>query len=117
MKTRSLASVVLAVAFLLAGCATTFRPWKLSEIHPGMSKADVQLLLGTPDIVTADRGLEYMHYFYSEDLNPPLSPDSPIEFEATQRFRHEEIIRSLKRYHYVIELKNDVVVNYSERSN
>ena len=104
------------VAFLLAGCATTFHPLSLSKIHAGMSMAEVQAILGEPDRVTTDRGMEYLHYLYSEGYNPPLSPDRRMDFEALRQIREDEFERSLKQYHYVVEIKNGRVMHYGHWS-
>jgi hypothetical protein len=61
-KTSLFASVIFA--FLLAGCETS---QALNSVHIGMTKADVQALLGTPDSTSAQANVEYMTYYLTSD--------------------------------------------------
>lgn len=114
MKTLNMVPLAVVAALVLAGCTTTFRPWKMSDIKPGMNEADVQLVLGAPDKVTNDQGVEYMHYYYSAGYNPPMTADTAIESDATRKMRDEQIKQGLKQSHYVVELKNGRVIKYEE---
>ena len=62
LKTSLIASVLCAV--LLAGCQTSEA---LNNIHIGMTKTDVQALLGTPDSTSAQANVEYMTYYLTSD--------------------------------------------------
>jgi hypothetical protein len=61
-KTPLIASVLFAL--LLAGCQTSE---SLNNIHIGMTKAEVQSLLGTPDSTSAQANVEYMTYYLTSD--------------------------------------------------
>jgi hypothetical protein len=61
-KTSLFAAVLCAV--LLAGCQTSEA---LNNVHIGMTKADVQALLGTPDSTSAQANVEYMTYYLTSD--------------------------------------------------
>ena len=50
----------LACALLLAGCVTTSD--SMAELSVGMSKSEVIKLLGKPDSVSAQSGVEYLTY-------------------------------------------------------
>lgn len=71
MKSIKLLATVTVLS-LLAGCATTFRPWLLSDVHEGMDKVQVVQLLGTPDSTETKNGAEYLHYSFREDLTLPF---------------------------------------------
>jgi outer membrane protein assembly factor BamE (lipoprotein component of BamABCDE complex) len=62
LKTTVLAAMLAAV--LLAGCETSAA---LNKVHIGMSKMDVQSLLGTPDSTSAQANVEYMTYYLSSE--------------------------------------------------
>jgi hypothetical protein len=62
LKTSVLAAALSVI--LLAGCQTSSA---LNNIHIGMSKADVQSLLGTPDSTSAQANVEYMTYYLNSD--------------------------------------------------
>jgi hypothetical protein len=51
-------------AFLLAGCETSE---ELNSVHIGMTKTEVQALLGTPDSTSAQANVEYMTYNLTSD--------------------------------------------------
>jgi Short C-terminal domain/SmpA / OmlA family len=61
-KTSLIASVLCAI--VLAGCQTSEA---LNNVHIGMTKADVQTLLGTPDSTSAQANVEYMTYYLTSD--------------------------------------------------
>jgi hypothetical protein len=64
MKTRFTLVCALLVGALLAGCESST---KLNEIHIGMTKDQVQSILGTPDSTSAQANVEYMTYYLSAD--------------------------------------------------
>lgn len=106
--------LALAAVAAIAGCATTFRPWLLSEVHEGMSKEQVVKVLGEPDFVEMKDGTEHLHYTYREDYNPSLSADTSYEADATRELRAMEVKRSMEEYHYVVIFADGKVVNYKE---
>jgi hypothetical protein len=61
-KTSLFASVLFA--FSLTGCQTSA---KLNNVHIGMTKMEVQSLLGTPDSTSAQANVEYMTYYLTSD--------------------------------------------------
>lgn len=103
------AAVVALV--LLSGCATTFRPWKLSEVEEGMDRAQVVHILGEPDLVETKNGAEYLHYSYREDYNPPLTID-PTDAPAANRGLQSQ--QRLKEYKYAVKLVDGKVQDYKE---
>ncbi len=54
----------LLVGALLAGCESSA---KLNSIRIGMSKDEVQSILGTPDSTSAQANVEYMTYYLTAD--------------------------------------------------
>lgn len=104
-----------AVLVLLVGCATTFRPWKLSEVQEGMDKSQVVKILGEPDSVEMKEGAEFLHYAYSEDYNPtPASADIQPSDAVALSLRDQEIKKSFKEYRYVVKLVDGKVQTYKE---
>jgi hypothetical protein len=61
-KTSLFAAVLFAI--LLAGCQTSEA---LNNVHIGMTKMEVQALLGTPDSTSAQANVEYMTYYLNAD--------------------------------------------------
>jgi hypothetical protein len=61
-KTSLFASVLFTI--LLAGCQTSTA---LNNVHIGMTKMEIQSLLGTPDSTSAQANVEYMTYYLSSD--------------------------------------------------
>ncbi len=113
MKPIKHATLVIALA-LLAGCATTFRPWSLSKIKEGMDRGQVVHILGEPDFVETRDGAELLHYSYRENYNPPLSTDPIHTSDAGRGFRDRELARSLKEYRYVVKMVGGKVQDYKE---
>lgn len=109
MKTIVAATVV---SLLIAGCATTFKPWQLSEVEEGMNKEQVISILGEPNSSTNKDGAEYLYYSYMEDLAPAsaASFDTP---DAADR-RAKELSRTLSESKYEIVLVEDKMINYKE---
>ena len=64
MNPKSSILAAMLAALLLAGCQTSAA---LNNVHIGMSKADVQSLLGTPDSTSAQANVEYMTYYLTSE--------------------------------------------------
>jgi hypothetical protein len=64
MKLNTTVLAAMLAALLLAGCETSTA---LNKVHIGMSKTEVQTLLGTPDSTSAQANVEYMTYYLSSD--------------------------------------------------
>jgi outer membrane protein assembly factor BamE (lipoprotein component of BamABCDE complex) len=111
MKTMKL---ILSSAFILlaAGCATTFKPWNLSNVQEGMPREQVIATLGDPDYTVNKDGAEYLYYTYQEEL-APISDDSLKTKEALE-LRVGELNRTLKDYKYEVMLVEGKVLNYKE---
>lgn len=111
--------IPLVVALsLLVGCATTFRPWKLSEIEEGMEKAHVVKVLGEPDSVEAkDDGEELLYYSYHENYNPAPADADLRAADANRAFQEQQLERSLREYKYVVTLVDGKVQAYKEIQN
>lgn len=60
MKFKIALVFALLAGVLLAGCATSA---KLNDIRIGMTKTEVQSILGTPDSTSAQANVEYMTYY------------------------------------------------------
>lgn len=110
MKTMSL--FLIALTLLVAGCATTFKPWQLSEIHEGMDRQQVVKILGEPDSVVSEDGAEYLYYTYIE--LPPPAIDFSLESESSMERQIGNITRSLAEYKYEVMMADGKVVNYKE---
>jgi hypothetical protein len=110
MKYTALAMMLV----LLAGCATTFRPWKLSDIDEGMSREQVVQVLGEPDSVETENGAELLHYSYSENYNPPLAADTVQGRNASRGLEDKRIKQGLKEHRYTVKLVDGKVQNYEE---
>ena len=104
----------LAFVSLLIGCATTFRPWKLSEVKEGMTRGAVVEILGEPDSTDTEDGMELLYYSYSEGFNA-ASADNEIRFnETTDLLKEKALEDGLKEYHYVVKLTDGKVLDYKE---
>jgi Short C-terminal domain/SmpA / OmlA family len=64
MKLKPMVLAAMLAAALLAGCETSAA---LNKVHIGMTKAEVQSLLGTPDSTSAQANVEYFTYYLSSD--------------------------------------------------
>jgi len=113
MKPMKHTALIVALV-LLAGCATTFRPWKLSEVEEGMTREQVVHILGEPDSVETENGAELLHYSYREDYNPPLADDSIQARNASRGLENQRIKRGFKEYKYAVKLVDGKVQNYEE---
>ena len=112
MKTISILAAALVLA-LVAGCATTFKPWKLSEVQEGMPREELVEILGEPDHTVTKNGAEYLYYTYREEL-PPVS-DASLETRENIDRRVAELDRTMKEYKYEVMLVDGSVVNYKEK--
>jgi hypothetical protein len=113
MKSMTRASLA-ALLVLLAGCATTFRPWNLSQIEEGMSRAEVVRILGEPDSMAIKNGAELLYYTYMESYNPPLSDDSIHSGVSDRRFWDRQMVKGFKEYRYSVKLVDGKVLSYRE---
>ena len=64
MKLHTTLLGAMLATVLLAGCQTSA---ELNKIHIGMTKMEVQSILGTPDSTSAQANVEYMTYYLSSD--------------------------------------------------
>ena len=114
MKTKNLLFLGV-VSLLLMGCATTFRPWKLSEIQENMTKDQVVSVLGNPDSVVVTNGMEYLYYTYSTDYNPASGSDVSMDVTNPEmRWQAYQIKQSTKKERYVIKMVDGKVLSYEE---
>ena len=110
--------LALGAALLLAGCATTFRPWTLSEVTEGMDRDRVIQLLGEPDYVFAQDGAEHLRYTYQEDFAPSSMPvDISYERDIDRKIQAMQIERSMQVLEYDVILVDGKVLNYKEVTN
>lgn len=114
MKTATMKLIAATAAvLLLAGCATTFKPWKLSDIEPGMEKSQIVQILGEPDRSETKDNAEYLYYTYREDLNPNSSSMMSDSNEAIEA-RVKEVSRTLEDVTYEVIIVDGKLVNYKE---
>lgn len=111
MKTISIISAAVAV-LVFAGCATTFKPWNLSNVQEGMDKAQVTQILGEPDYTVNKDGAEFLYYTYREEMAPVS--DASLESTEGMERRFEQFNRTLKDYKYEVVLVDGKLVNYKE---
>ena len=72
MRTIKTGLLAIAICLLASGCSTLFTASKkdtVSHIRPGMSKEQVEGMLGSPDYTRFDGGIEQWEYgsFYYVD--------------------------------------------------
>lgn len=107
--------LILGAVLMLYGCATTFRPWNLSEVREGMERDQVVQLLGEPDYVFLKDGAEHLRYSYQEDFTPTSMPvDSAHDRAIEQQRQAMRIERSLNVIEYDVILVDGKVINYKE---
>jgi outer membrane protein assembly factor BamE (lipoprotein component of BamABCDE complex) len=116
MKTYSLILVSVLVFPLLFGCATSFRPWLLSEVTEGMGRDQVLATLGEPEHIEVVGHAEHLHYTYQEDYTPMLGASDFGTMDMNSPFQQKQVDRSLEVYHYVVILAEGKVINYKELS-
>ncbi len=110
--------LALGAVLVLAGCATTFRPWNLSEVTEGMDRDQVIQLLGEPDYVFLKNGAEHLRYTYQEDFTPASMPvDIAHERAINQRTQAMQVERSMQVLEYDVILIDGKVLNYKEVTN
>ena len=108
----------MGAALILAGCATTFRPWNLSEVTEGMDRDQVTQLLGEPDYIFVKDGAEHLRYTYQEDFSPSSMPvDRTFENDIDQKRQAMQIERYIQVLEYDVILVDGKVLNYKEVSN
>ncbi len=99
------------LVLLAAGCSTAFKPWKLSEVQEGMSRAQVVSLLGEPDYTVNKDGAEYLYYTYAEEPREAVyggSLDDEIERKAKALERSFEVTK------YEVVIVDGKLINYKE---
>ena len=101
------------VALILAGCATTFKPWKLSDVQEGMEREQVVKILGAPDRTETKDGAEYLYYSYQESMGAvgDLSTETTTA-ELDKRIR--ATTSYTETYRYEIMIVDGKLVNYKE---
>ena len=109
-KIRSVLAVGLVV--LLAGCATTFKPWKLSEVQEGMTRDEVVAVLGQPDYTVNKDGAEYLYYSYYEEPRGAGHSDMAIEQDIERKA--ENLSRTLDETKYEVVIVDGRMINYKE---
>ena len=107
-------TVLVVALILLAGCATTFRPWKLSEVEEGMTRTQVVQILGEPDSVETKDGSEFLYYSYREDYNPPPPDDTLQARDASRRLQDQRIKQGLGESRYAVKMVDGKVQSYKE---
>ena len=110
-------SLLATLLALLAGCATTFRPWKLSEIKEGMDRAQVTEVLGEPDSIEMKNNAEFLYYSYRENYNAPSANSDFRAYDANREFRELQIQSSFNEYKYVVKMVDGKVQTYKELQN
>jgi hypothetical protein len=65
-------TVVVMVACLLGGCATSSS--KLNGVHIGMTKTDLVRQLGAPDTSRGQANIEYLTYYLKNDTSANNQP-------------------------------------------
>jgi len=100
---------------LLVGCATTFKPWSLSEVQEGMERSEVIRLLGEPDYVVNKNGSEYLYYSYQEEMSTVA--DVTLESPEGLERRIDEFNRKIREYKYEVVLVDGKLINYKELQN
>ena len=113
MKTINYVSFIALLA-LLAGCATTFRPWKLSEVQEGMNKAQVVEILGEPDSVEMKDGAEYLYYSYRENSNLAPANSDFRAYDADRALRELQIQSSFDEHKYTVKVVDGKMQSYKE---
>jgi outer membrane protein assembly factor BamE (lipoprotein component of BamABCDE complex) len=107
--------LAVGAALILAGCATTFRPWNLSEVQKGMGRDQVIQLLGEPDYIFLQDDAEHLRYTYQEDYSPSSMPiDIAYERSIDQKRQAMKVERSLQVLEYDVILVDGKVLNYKD---
>lgn len=114
MKSLKNTAACVVGLLLVAGCATTFRPWSLSEIKEGMDRNQVVSILGEPDRVESKDGSEFLFYSYSEDSTMPLTEEMIQAYEGDRTLRRKQVTRIMKEYNYSVKMVDGKVQTYTE---
>jgi hypothetical protein len=101
MKSRITLVLALLAGALLAGCETSA---KLNTIRIGMSKEEVQSILGTPDSTSAQANVEYMTYYLSADSGYGRDQPYMVRLVAGK-------VESFGRFAQLFDLYNRPVTN------
>jgi hypothetical protein len=101
MKTKLSLAFALLVGALLAGCESSA---KLNDIHIGMSKEQVQSILGTPDSTSAQANVEYMTYYLTADAGYGRDQPYMVRLVAGK-------VESFGRFAQLFDLYNRPVTN------
>ncbi|QBG48868.1 outer membrane protein assembly factor BamE [Verrucomicrobia bacterium S94] len=109
---KTMRSVLVAgVVVLLAGCATSFKPWKLSDVREGMTREEVESVLGRPDAEESRNGAEYLYYTYEEEARGAEIYD-PVNQDMKRKA--EVLTRILSESRYEVVLVDGKLINYKE---
>ncbi len=65
-------AVLIGCFLLLAGCATS--AVRMNDLRPGMTKAEVVNILGTPSSTSSDGTSEYLNYILDPGGLYPMTP-------------------------------------------
>lgn len=114
MKSLKNTAACVVVLMLVSGCATTFRPWSLSEIKEGMDRSQVVSILGEPDRVESKDGSEFLYYSYSEESTTPLTEEMIQAYESDRTLRRQVASRIMKEYNYSVKMVDGKVQTYTE---
>lgn len=111
MKTIKSMLAVACLSLFVAGCATTFKPWQLSEIQEGMNREQVVGSLGEPDYTVNKDGAEYLYYSYEQELSPTTA--AGLGADNMDR-KAEALSQSLTVTKYEVVMLDGKLVNYKE---
>ena len=110
--------LTMGAVLVLAGCATTFRPWNLSEVAEGMDRNQVIQLLGEPDYVFVKDDAEHLRYTYQEDFAPSSMPlDTTYQRGSDLKRQSMQLERAMQVLEYEVILVDGKVLNYKEVTN
>lgn len=111
MKTIKTVLVASLVSLLIAGCATSFKPWQLSDVKEGMDKEQIVKILGEPDSTVNTNNAEYLYYSYIED---PAPASAPFDSQDAIDRRAEELSRTLTESKFEVVLVDGKMINYKQ---
>ena len=112
MKINTLGHV-LSLLLLFTGCSTTFKPWTLSQLSPGMTTEQVTQKLGAPHHISQKDGSVIYHYTYTEPI--PLQNEIVMQREDSVLPMRTEPHVEINTYHYEVVLVDGKLMNYKER--
>src|ERR1019366_9011670 len=101
MKSKIALVFALLAGVLLAGCESSA---KLNTIRIGMTKADVESILGTPDSTSAQASVEYMTYYLTADSGYGRDQPYMVRLVAGK-------VESFGRFAQLFDLYNRPVTN------